>query len=238
MKIKLVFTLLAILILIQISSADAKVKISTFNGDVKIRRGIEETWQKAKTGILLEEIDTIVTGKKSTVSLELENGKIFVLEENSQLDISDLRTITEKEMMLFLMSRKINKIEPRSNKTPLRVGKVSVVHGESKNNSDQKVEPDLDKNTWEKETNGAKALFGHELYPNTIVKLNVILSKHPAAGDDYEIFYFLGKSFEAMNKNGQAEDAYKIVLKKSKETKQKSKIFEESKLALKRLKNK
>ena len=129
---KLVVILICVLLSTQIVFAATQVKIVNISGEVKIRRGVEETWEDAARGMVLKEIDTIQTGEGAEVTLEINSSESFKLRENSILDISDLRKISEKEMLLFLMSKKIQKIEPRKQKTPLRVGNVSVVHGESK----------------------------------------------------------------------------------------------------------
>ena len=109
----------------------------------------------------------------------MNNGQIFKLISNAQIDINDLRKISEKEMMLFLMAKKINRIKPRSQRTPLRVGNVSVVHGEKKRTTTELMIKDDTEDDWIlKETNGAKALFDHKYYTNTVVKLNKILTKY------------------------------------------------------------
>jgi hypothetical protein len=95
----------------------------------KIRRGVEESWHWAVAGMMLEEIDTILTGEASAVVLETPDGATFRLGSSAILDIADLRKITEQEMFLYLMSQKINQIAPRQKKTHLRIGNVSAIHG-------------------------------------------------------------------------------------------------------------
>jgi len=201
-----------LLLLCQAGFASHQVKIVTVTGDIKIRRGVEETWVAAKLGMLLEEIDTIQTGEKSAVTLKIKSGKIFKLNSNAQIDISDLRKVSEKEMQLYLVSKKISKIKQRKRKTPLRVGNVSVVHGLKADEQKASVN-NFEKNLWRKKTNGAKALFDFQYYTNTVIKLNKIMSKYLLQNDCGEIHYYLGRSFEALKKNGQAIDAYKVVIK-------------------------
>jgi len=189
--------ILIMLLFHQIVFAAQQVKIETVKGDVKIRRGVEENWQTAELGILLEEIDTIQTGEKSEVILEIDSGQIFTLKSNALLDISDLRKVSEKEMQLFLMSKKIGKIKHRKQKRPLRVGNVSVVHG-LKAEDTKTAEKMFDKNLWRKETNGAKALFDFLYYTNAVVKLNKILSKYSFENDCGEIHYYLGRSLKQL----------------------------------------
>ncbi|MDZ7261714.1 MAG: hypothetical protein ONB05_06380 [candidate division KSB1 bacterium] len=222
----------------QSSLAGLSVRIQSLSGEVKVRRGLEETWHPAALGMLLEEIDTILTGEKAEVVLKLNDGSTFTLGSNAILDIGDLRKITERELFLYLMSKKIDKIQPRPQKTRLRIGNVSVVHGELKAESpgDNLKLDDLRV----QEINGARALYLQNYYPNAIVKLHKILEKYPLEDDCGEIHFYLGKSFEAMDKVGQALDAYQVVVSRYQEqgceNGEAKKRFNEAQKAIERLK--
>lgn len=238
---KISLTFLFIAILMSFSALEAQVRITDLKGDVKIRKGMEETWRPAELGKLLDEIDTILTGNdNSSAKIVLVDGANFELGSNSYLDIIDLRKISENEMMLFLMSQKVKNIEPRNQKTPLRVGNVSVVHGESKSNSGQQTEQNINFDWYKKETNGARALYANEMYTNAVIKLNKIKVKYAGIENCAEINYYLGQSFEALNQNGQAIDAYEIAINTIMELKlndtESQQNLNGSKLALKRLK--
>ncbi len=211
-------TFLTVFILVNFSHvtwAETKVNIAKASGEVKIRRGVEETWHPASAGTRLDEIDSILTGEGASVVLETPDGKTFELGSNSILDIADLRRISERELFLFLMSKKINQIVPRQEKTKLRIGNVNVVHGELK--SDSQNTSKSGNELWVFEKNGAKALFAQDYTTNAVLKLNKILLKYPNLNDCGEIHSYLGKGFEKLNKPGQAIDAYQTVLKRSDE---------------------
>jgi hypothetical protein len=210
-RIQLSFLLLAVAA--QFASAAPAVKIVSLSGEVKVRRGVEENWHHAAADMRLEEIDTILTGEASAVVLETPDGATFRLSSYAILDIADLRKITEREMFLYLMSNKVNQIPPRQEKTRLRIGNVSVIHGASKAESPRRAGEE-DSQMWVQESNGAKALYEQHYYPNAVVKLHKTLAKYPNLEDCGEIHFYLGKAFEALNKPGQARDAYKIVLER------------------------
>ncbi len=195
---------------ISTASAAPAVKIISLSGEVKVRRGVEETWHLAAAGMMLEEIDTILTGEASAVVLETPDGATFRLSNYAILDIADLRKITEREMFLYLMSNKVNQIPARQEKTRLRIGNVSVIHGGKAEPTHRATEDESQ--IWIQESNGAKALYDQHYYPNAVVKLHKILAKYPGLEDCGEIHFYLGKAFEALSKPGQAGDAYKIVL--------------------------
>jgi len=196
----------------QIVFATSSVKIISISGEVKVRRGVEENWHPAAAGMSLEEIDTILTGEAATVTLETQEGETFRLGSYAILDIADLRKITEREMFLYLMSQKVNQIPERPEKAKLRVGNVSAIHGESKAGAARNKSAEGESPSWKQETNGAQALYEQGYYPNAVVKLHKVLAKYPALEECGEIHFNLGKAFEALNKPGQAIDAYKAAL--------------------------
>jgi tetratricopeptide (TPR) repeat protein len=203
---------------------------------------VEESWQPASVDILLEDIDTILTGPDGVVVLQTTEGRSFELGNNSILDISDLRKISEKELFLYLMSKKVQKIEPRNGKTPLRIGKVSVVHGESKVESETVPGSSLKSDFLLQEKNGARALHEQKLYPNSIIKYHKILEKYNTDNVCGEIHFYLGKSLEALNQIGQAIDAYQETINRNQQpgcdNHKAKKWSAEAQLAIEKLKQK
>ncbi len=188
------------------------VKISQIRGDVRIRIGMEEEWQKAQIGMMLKDLDTIFSGENSHVELLNQDGQGFTLEANSILDISDLRQIQERELFIFLMNQKVDQLEIQDEKTKIRMGNVSVVHSESKE-AKSSIDTNLDIVDWyEFETNGAQALFDHAYYPNAIIKYHRIKNRYSRERDQGFLDYHIGTAFEAMNNDGQALDSYQSAL--------------------------
>ncbi|MBN2089517.1 tetratricopeptide repeat protein [candidate division KSB1 bacterium] len=208
-----IFNLIILFIVASFFTTQAAVQIIEVKGDVKIRRGLDENWQPAGVGMLLEDIDTILTLEYAEVLLQIDTETKFRIISNSVLDIGDLRKITERELFLYLTSEKINEIEPRKKKLKLRIPNVSVVHGEFRS-KDQPVQVKSDSTWWKKEVNGAQALYSQSYYPNTVVKLHKILNKYPNVQDCGEVHFYLGRTLEALEKPGQALDAYQTAIKR------------------------
>jgi len=185
----------------------ATARIIQMSGDVKVRLGVNENWQTAQLDLLLEDIDTIWTGKDGTTVLELKNGQKFQLSANSMLDIADLRKIDEQELFLTLMKMKLDKLNIKDEKTPLRLGTVSVVHGASQDSSELPV-PSSTLEIQEPLKNGIRDLFRQSYFPNTILKIEKFYKQYSGGQDCGELYYYLGHSFEAIDQLGQATDAY------------------------------
>jgi len=199
-----------ILFLIQIHFA-FEARIIEASGEVKIRRGIEENWQTGTVDLLLEEIDTIWTGEDGNVVLQLDDGRKFKLRPSSMLDIVDLKKIEEAELFLTLMKMKVGKLKQNGEKTPLRLGTVSVVHGSSQDTSQVPVTEVAQ--DWETPAiNGIRDLFSQAYYPNTVLKIEKFYGLYQTVDDCGELHYYLGYSYEKLDQSGQATDAYQKAL--------------------------
>jgi tetratricopeptide (TPR) repeat protein len=222
----------------QIVQAQTEAKIISLSGDVKIRYGLEEDWTKAAIGVLLKDIDTILSGEDGEVVLQLKNGNTFKLGSNAILDVGDLRKIIDKELFLFLMTHKIKQVEPHSEKTKLHIGDVSVVYGESKDKQDSIKVDTAQIGRHLQEINGAKALYLQSYFTNAIVKFHKILIKYEPFEESGEIYYYLGKSFQSLKLSGQAIDAYQMVIDIYREDKREAaqKMVDEAKSAIEKLK--
>ena len=205
---------------------------------LEIGPGRDEGWQRAGVGMLLEDIDSILSGEVSRVVLELPEGVVFTLGGNAVIDIGDLRKITERDLFLYLTSQKINRIERSGKESKIHIENVSVVRGEKKMSTLSEVYSKASSHMRELETNGAKALYSQGFYPNTIIKLYKIIEKYPDAEDDGKIQLFLGQSFEKVDEPGRALEAYQKVLKQGEkgDTDESKRIVQKASVAIQRLK--
>jgi hypothetical protein len=204
--------IVALIIGMVVNSLEADVKIVEAKGKVMVRFGIEESWHKAQIGSILKNIDSILSGEDGNVILELEGGIQFKIGANTILDVADIREIQQRELFMYLMSQKLDKLETPDENTPVKVGNVSIVHGDSKQ-VDKSAETDKVQEDWYPfEVNGALALYDHHYYPNTIIKCMKIQNKYDPVRDEGKIDYYIAKSFEGLNDSAQARDAYQKAL--------------------------
>ncbi len=201
------------LLLCLATSLPADILVQKMQGDVKVRQGLDETWQKAKNKMLLKNVDTILTGENSEVVLFIAEGMTFTLGSQSILDIGDLREITERELFLFLTSQKIRDIEHQPG-SKVHIQNVSVVRAQDKQQSTNNS-MELNSGMWQYEVNGARALHHQMFYPNAVMKMMHILKKYAHFDDRGIVQLYLGQSFEAMNQSGRALEAYQKAVKQA-----------------------
>jgi len=204
----IIYFIFCLMLVFNSAFANTEVQIVSIKGDVKVRYGLNEQWQKAAAGEILKDIDTIFNGEDARSVLKLDDGSLFTLGPNSVLDISDLRIILEKEMFLFLMSKKVSSLENTNGKTELRVGNVSVIHGMDAREMSSADITARQKSWALREIHGAVALYENHYFSNCIVKLHTILSRYDTLANQGMIYLYMGQAFEALEKKGQAIDAY------------------------------
>jgi hypothetical protein len=198
--------ILLVLLLSGLSAAQPAAHIVSLQGSVQIRRGLDEAWQLAAAGMPLEVIDTILTGERSQVILKTADGASLKLGANIILDIADVRRLSEQEMFLWLMSQKIDQLPPRQEKTPLRFGQITSVHGEEKGRQTPASGDRFPR--WRAQVNGALALLENDYRTNAVVTCHKILRRFPEQPDCGEVHFYLGSALESLSQNGQAVEAY------------------------------
>jgi hypothetical protein len=207
MNVKHIF-LFAGVLSFRILFAESPVRVVAVTGDVRVRRGLEESWSPSGAGAELKALDTIFCGEASQAVLALEDGTRFTLGGNALLDVSDLRRITERQLFLFLMSQKIGRITESDSSSVLHITSVSVVRGTQKQIPAGGPSPAADPTLRIREKNGARTLFEAGLVPNAIIKYYRILQRYPSADDRGDIQFNLGRAFEAIHETGRALEAY------------------------------
>jgi tetratricopeptide (TPR) repeat protein len=199
-------TIWILFMIFQFLFGNVAIEIVKISGEVKVRLGIEETWRPAMVGMKLKETDTILC-LEGEVVLKIDERTNFHLGNNSILDMGDLRQISKRQLFLVLMSRKIEKIEAGKENKKIRIGNVSVIHGESRNQMNT-ISENINHLKFNQEMNGAKALYTQDFFTNSILSFYKILNKYEENIHTAEIYYYLGKSFETIDEPGQAIDSY------------------------------
>ena len=194
--------------------AGLTARIDRISGDAQVRYGLSEAWNPAVAGIVLREIDTILTGETGSVTLILEDGREFVLGPNCILDIGDLRQIVEDELFLFLMSEKVSTLPRATEKRKIRIGNVSSPHAGKIDIDSSAVNSDsAAAGSWfEREVNGARALYDQAYYSNAVIKMHKLIQKYSPLRDCSQVYIYMARAFEFLKMPGQAADTYQAIL--------------------------
>jgi hypothetical protein len=186
------------------------------DGDVAIRHGVAESWSNAAPGDVLRPDDTIKTGKRGSALLvaTLErNGKAgkkhIALPANVIIDLSDIRDLTQQELMLKLTMEKVRASSYQWKNNDLQMAPTTAIHGEDRSSAEPLHEGDLHTGTML--LNGVKVLFSNGFYATCALKGMQILRTYPALNDRYDNRILIAESLEKADLRGEALSEYTAI---------------------------
>jgi hypothetical protein len=185
-------------------------------GDVKVRQGVTEIWNVVAIGDELRPHDTIRTGTGSSAILvvHLENDatvKRITLPSQVIVDVSDIRTLSQEELMLKLTMEKVRASSYEWKNEDLLLPNAAVVHGE--NRGKQGDVKENDRQIGEFLLNGARVLFDNGFYATTVLRALEVFRMYPALGGVYNHRLLLAQAMERANLRGEALAEYGSLLK-------------------------
>ena len=129
-------TLLAFLLMMLFASmavGGEQILLQKAQGDVSVRAGVTETWLKAGAGDTLRPDATLKTGKQSSALILLaSNKKRISLPPEVMVDISDIRELTQEELMLKLTMEKVRSSSYEWKNKDMNLPNITLVHGDPK----------------------------------------------------------------------------------------------------------
>ncbi len=169
------------------AGARQQVVIRTMQGDVTVRHGVTEVWTAIAQGDVLQADDSMKTGKKGSALLAVNstgNGgpamKLISLPPEVIVDVSDIRDLTQEELMLKLTMEKVRASSYHWKNEELRIPNASVVHGE--NQAGGAAPGENDPATGELQMNGARVLFDNGYYSTCALRTMGIFRLYPQLG--------------------------------------------------------
>ena len=117
-------------------AAYGQIKVTALKGDVQIRHGASETWQQVSVGDILKPDDSMKSGKLSSATVMLDDGKKLTVPEQVIVDISDLRNLTQEDFLLKLAMEQVRSISLPAQDQPLNLPSTTTLHGTQQGMSD------------------------------------------------------------------------------------------------------
>jgi hypothetical protein len=183
------------------------------NGDVSIRHGVEEAWSAAAAGDVLKPDDTIKTGRKATAVLvaTLERGgkagrKSISLPPEVIVDLSDIRDLTQEELMLKLTMEKVRASSYQWKSNEMHMSPTTAVHGDDRSPGETLRE--VDPATGTMLFNGVRVLFNNGFYATCALKGIQVLRRYPVLDDQFAYRMLVAESLERADLRGEAISEY------------------------------
>jgi hypothetical protein len=188
------------------------VVVRKVQGEVTVRHGVTETWTAVAAGDVLRPDDTMRTGKKGgavilTPAPGAKGGaqKTIAVPAEVVVDISDIRELSQEELMLKLTMEKVRASSYQWKNDELHIPNSGAVHGADRT-PDTAVPADLSMGVFQ--MNGARLLFNNGFYATCALKGMEIFRQYPALGAGFDNHFLVAQALEKANLKGEALTEY------------------------------
>ena len=201
---KKVFAVLSIICIALIARGEGVV-LQKASGEVYVRHGVAETWTRVVVGDVLKPDDTMKTGKKGSALLVVSGNKRMALPAEVIVDVSDIRDLSQEELMLKLTMEKVRASSYQWKNDEMNMPNAAFTHGEPPATSTL-TENELE--TGRFEWNGTKVLYDNGYYSTSALKAMGVLRRYPTLGDKFENRLLVAQALEKANLRGEALSEY------------------------------
>ena len=227
--LRTIIALMVMMVLASVAFGGEAITLQKAQGDVTVRAGVTEIWAKAQTGDVLKPDATIRTGKQSAavVLLPVSNQRI-ALPAEVMLDISDMRALTQEELMLKLTMEKVRASSYEWKNKEMNLPNTTMVHGEPKEKKGTVVDGNAELGVLQ--LNGTRVLYENGFYSTSALKTMEVLRRYPSLNGKFENRLLIAQALEKSNLKSEALNAY-VSLSLAESVTKEQKDFLETKIA-------
>jgi hypothetical protein len=189
-----------------------EIIVQKVNGEVSVRHGVTEVWGPVSVGDTLKPDDTMKTGKRGSALLvtPLRRGivgaKNILLPGEVMVDMSDIRELSQEELMLKLTMEKVRSSSYEWRNKEMNIPNATVVHGPDRSSSVPLNENELTSGLFQ--LNGTKVLYDNGFYSTCALKAMEVLRRFPSLSTRFENRMILAQALEKANLHGEALNEY------------------------------
>ncbi len=229
--------LLCLLACIAAAGQAQDIVVQRLQGDVAVRHGVTEVWTHVAVGDVLRPDDTMKTGKKGTAVLTapMKNAggvKRITLPPEVIVDLSDVRELSQEELMLKLTMERVRASSYQWKNDELHIPNAAVVHGEDRSGSAPLA--DNDPQSGILQWNGARVLYENGFYSTCALKAIELFRLYPSSvGAKFENHLMAAEALEKASLRGEALSEYTGMLQMERITASQQAVVKERISALK-----
>jgi hypothetical protein len=194
-----------------------EIVVQKVQGEVHVRQGVTEVWHRVAPGDVLKPDDTMKTGPKGTavilvpVASPQKSSKWVTLPPDVMVDISDVRELSQEELMLKLAMEKVRSSSYQPTGDGLNIPNASVVHGANKSGESPLPENEIAVGILQ--LNGTRVLFENGFYPTCALKAMEVFRLYPALGERFGNRLLVAEALERAHLRGESLNEYGAMLK-------------------------
>ena len=197
-----------------VTAAAEAITIQRADGEVSVRHGVAEVWTRVAPGDLLRPNDTMRTGKGGNVVLLVRMGsdaasKRITLPPHVIVDMSDIRHLTQEELMLKLTMEQVRGSSYQWKNDGMAIPDAAVVHG-----AEGAARASLSENsiqTGRLQLNGVRVLYENGFFASCVLRAMEVFRLYPVLSSSFEHRLMLAESMEKANLHGEALAEYGAV---------------------------
>ena len=204
---------LVLLLSCVIAAHAGSITIQKMNGDVTVRHGVTEEWTTVAAGDALRPNDSMRTGKTGSATLLVQEGsggsmRRLALPADVIVDMSDVRELTQEELMLKLTMQKVRATpEPDRNGGP-QISNAAVMHGtDAGRGAIAENDPQVGRSL----LNGAKVLLENGFSATAVLRTMEVFRLFPSLAGIVDNRLALAGAMEKANLRGEAVTEYHAI---------------------------
>ena len=204
--------MLALLIALSVGGLFAQLKLVGMKGDVTVRHGVSEQWVAVAVGDVLKPDDSIRLGKKASATILTEKDSRLQIPEMTVIDLSDLRMMTQEELLLKLAMERVREIPDKGRENDFTIPRTTTIHGSNKEDV-QTSDITTNISSGVMQLNGVKVLYNNGFYATSVLKAKEVFRLMPETAKMIDVRLTVASALERMNVNGEALSEYKELSK-------------------------
>lgn len=208
-----VVLVLAVGLLAAANGRAGEIQVLKLSGDVNVRQGVTEVWTRVAVGDVLRPDDSMKTGPKgsATLAVRMDGGTVkrITLPPEVIVDLSDMRDLTQEELMLKLTMEKVRSSSYEWKEENGVPPNASVIHGANKGSA-QTGENDPAVGTMQ--LRGTRVLYENGYYSTSALRAMEIFRLYPALGRDFSNRLLVAEALERANLRGESLNEYGAML--------------------------
>lgn len=197
---------LSVSLMVFTSAYGADFKVLAARGEVLVRHGVQEGWNPVTVGDVLKPEDSIELRKSSSATILMNEKETITIPELVVIDLSDLRMLTQDELLLKLAMEDVRAIPPRDENDALSIPRVTTIHGSNKVATADAGQVVGD--SGEKQLRGAKVLYEHKYFATCVLRAKVLFRLYPDLSSKFDMRMMVASAFEKIDLYGEALDEY------------------------------
>jgi len=203
------FVLVLALAFVTAQARGEGITVQSLKGEVSVRHGVTESWTHVGAGDLLRPHDSMKTGGTGTavLSVVMSTGtKAVSLPPEVIVDMSDIRDLSQEELMLKLTMEKVRGSDYQWNESDPAIPNAGVIHGTRKGSAPELNENEL--RTGRMQLNGARVLFENGFFSTCVLRSMEVFRLYPALNTSFEDRLRVAQALERARLRGEALSEY------------------------------